>query len=196
MSNIAGQLDDLRKEFSRLQTAFGSADLRFGVVRQLFAILNSTFDEEEILAKALAIIEKAIGVEAGSMLLFDPADGKLYFAAATGPKAEEVKEFRIDPGLGVSGWCFRQNQPVAVSDVASDPRFYRQISKSLGFETRCLLCAPIRVAGEAVGVLELVNKQDGDEFHTDDTELVSTVGILVGQLLDNARRLNASAATK
>jgi Nif-specific regulatory protein len=192
MSDIAGQLDDLRKEFSRLQTAFGSADLRFGVVRQLFAILNTTFDEEEILAKALGIIESAVGVEAGSMLLFDPTDGKLYFSAATGPKAEEVKEFRIDPGLGVSGWCFQQNEPVAVSDVASDPRFYRQISKSLGFETRCLLCAPIRVAGEAVGVLELVNKRDGNEFHTDEAELVSMVGILVGQLIDNARRFHES----
>lgn len=190
------QLENLRNEFVRLQTAYSASETKLNLVRRMFGILNTTFDEEEILRQALEIVGDAVGVEAGSMLLYDPEDGKLFFAAATGPKAEEIKEFRIDPGIGVSGWCFQQNEPVAVSDVASDPRFYRQISKALGFETRSLVCAPIRIGGQAAGVVELVNKQNGDEFHTDDVELVKTAGVLCGLLIDNARRFNEAAGKK
>lgn len=190
----AEQLEIMRREFGRLQTAYAAAELRLSLVRQLFGILNTTFDETEILQQVLESLGEAVGVEAGSILLLDPSDDKLFFAAATGPKADEIKEFRLDPGIGVSGWSFSQNEPVAVSDVASDPRFYKQISKSLGFETRSLVCAPIRIGGQAAGVVELVNKQAGDEFHTDDVELVKMAGVLCGSLLENARLHNELSA--
>ena len=187
----AEQLENLRREFARLQTAYSTTQARLGLVRRLFSILNTTFEEEEILHQALSAAEEAIGVEAGSVLMLDREDGKLYFAAATGPKAEEIKEFRIDPGIGVAGWCLQQNEAVAVSDVPSAERFYKQISKALGFDTRSIICAPIRLAGEPAGVVELINKRVGDDFHADDLETVTLVGILAGLLIDNARRLNA-----
>lgn len=188
----AEHLESLRKEFGRLQRAYAAAETRLGLVRDLFSILGATDDEDAILQQALEAVQEAVGVEAGSVLMVDADDGKLHFAAATGPKAEEVKAFSIDPGIGVAGWCFQQNEPVAVSDVASDARFYRQISKAIGFETRSLCCAPIRLSGQAVGVLELINRQKGDEFHTEEMQTISMVGIMAGQLVGNARRLRGA----
>lgn len=47
------------------------------------------------------------------------------------------------------------------NDVATDPRFSRRADETTGFVTRKLICTPLIVNDECIGVLEGVNKKDG-----------------------------------
>ncbi len=59
-----------------------------------------------------------------------------------------------------------------MDDPYSDPRFNQDVDKQTGYLTHSLLCAPIRTTkGEVIGVLQVLNKQEG-LFTKDDLRLL------------------------
>jgi signal transduction histidine kinase len=73
-----------------------------------------------------------------------------------------------------------------VSDVARDRRWFKGVDQVSGYQTRSLLCVPLRVKGQVIGALEVLNKRDGP-FTDDDLRLVSSLGDLAAQAIENAR---------
>jgi two-component system NtrC family sensor kinase len=80
-----------------------------------------------------------------------------------------------------------------VNDVRSDPRFYDGVDAVTGFETRSLLCAPLRHLGEITGAIAIVNKHEG-EFTDDDLGLLEAVSSIAAVALENARLYTATRA--
>jgi len=54
---------------------------------------------------------------------------------ATGTKKEEVKKFKINIGQGIAGHVAQTGEPLLIEDVNKDPRWCKDISDSLKFET-------------------------------------------------------------
>jgi GAF domain-containing protein len=65
---------------------------------------------------------------------------------------------RLPPGKGIAGFVFASGQPVAVADVAREETFYAEVDRATGYSTHTILATPLRVEGEAIGVLEFVNR--------------------------------------
>ncbi|MGE0710052.1 MAG: GAF domain-containing protein [Planctomycetota bacterium] len=122
---------------------------------------------------------------AGSIYMLDGESGELYFAAARGPAAQELLrlDITIQPGQGIAGACFENKQVIAVSDAHKDPRFAKEISEKIGYEVRSMLTAPIVVDGEALGVIQVINKQGGSTFTSAEVELVEKLGRYAGGLI-------------
>src|SRR6185503_19540503 len=55
------------------------------------------------------------------------------------------------------------------------------------YETKSLLCVPLKVADETVGVINVNNKMAGAAFDLDDLNLLSAVTRRVGMALDRVR---------
>jgi GAF domain-containing protein len=68
--------------------------------------LTSTLSRDDVLNHILAIGGELTASEAGSVILYDPDQNNLYFAAATGPSAEQVRALRIPIGKGKAGMVF------------------------------------------------------------------------------------------
>src|SRR5258706_10250678 len=137
-----------------------------------------------VFQQLLEASEEAIPCEASSLLLVTGEDGEMTFAAATGPVADKIKGMKLKAGQGIAGACARDRKTLTISDVQREPRFAQEISKALGFQTRSLLPVPILHRGDLAGVLELVNKRQGDDWNRSEVELVERVARVAGTLVN------------
>jgi putative methionine-R-sulfoxide reductase with GAF domain len=139
--------------------------------------------KEDALVYMLDLAMSKIGTDAGSVLLADINQHDLYFGAARGPKAEEVKSFRIKMGQGIVGFCVEEGVGLAVSDVNKDPRFYAKVSEKIGYDTRSILCVPMLAEGRIFGALELINRKESDSFSERDLNIANFIAHHLAEFL-------------
>lgn len=147
---------------------------KLALVIQIGFIINSTVDLVDVLSLIMKYANIVTDATASTLMLLDDKTGELVFSVPTGPKADELKDVRIPPGVGVAGWVAEKQQHVLVEDVRKDPRFYPRIDAITGVETRSLLCVPMRSKRKRIGVLEVINK-DKDAFFTEDDALLLSI---------------------
>lgn len=147
---------------------------------------------EEVVNFVMDLAMEKINAESGSVLFADTSGSELYFAAARGPKASEIMDFRVPMGQGIVGFCSKEGVSLAVSDAQNDPRFYEDISESLGYKTDSLLCAPIQFKGRVYGAVELVNKKGGSTFTSDETNALSYIGRQLAEYVNRTVMQNES----
>lgn len=149
------------------------------------ADLDRRDDRKGSLAFLLDLALEKVPCEAGSVFLARLGSQVLEFAVARGPRAQEILKLglTVPMGVGIAGFCARENVALAVSDVDRDPRFHREISEAVGHETRSLLCAPIARAGRVLGAMELVNRRGAVPFGPLDLAVLSYLAHRAAELL-------------
>jgi K+-sensing histidine kinase KdpD len=175
MSTTTGKLRDLEGRQSQL--------LR---LVELSMTLNSTLDLDELLQQITATATELLDCEASSILLYDEKNPRLYFAAATGSDPAKLAEIPVPIDNSLAGTIFRTNQPMILNDVERDPRHYSLVSDQINFQTKSLLGVPMLIKDRAMGVLEAVNKRDGD-FTEKDVAILSVTASHAAVAIDNAR---------
>ena len=119
--------------------------------------LAAPFDLHSLLERITWVARQLVRVERVSAWLHDAARGELYVEVAG-----DLPAVRVPIGRGLVGACAAQRATIHVPDCYADPRFNREIDKASGFHTHCMLSLPlIDHASALVGVLQLLNKQDG-----------------------------------
>jgi putative methionine-R-sulfoxide reductase with GAF domain len=139
---------------------------------------------EEVVNYVMDLAMDSIDAESGSILFADTSGRELYFAAARGPKSNEVMDFRVPMGEGIVGFCSKEGVSLAVGDAQNDPRFYEKISESIGYETDSLLCAPVEYQGRVYGAVELINKKQGSTFTSNEMNALSYLGCQLAEYVN------------
>ncbi len=153
----------------------------------------------EILQKANDFLPSA----AGSILMDRPFErgrakraAELHFVAAFGPAAREIVGATVTVDQGVVGHVYTTGKPYRMTDPDTDPLFYRRFDESHGFTTTSLVAVPIRIERTVCGVLELVNRSDGEPYTEKDLGLLEIfaryTSVFIENLLD-AQRANEMA---
>lgn len=127
------------------------------------------------------IVETAASVipsRAAALFLVDEEEEELVFEVALGSKAEEVRKFRVPLGHGIAGLVAVSGQPMAVSDVAKDPRQAADIAESVGYAPESILCVPLFYEEEIIGVLELLDREGAPSYSAVD---MATLGLFANQ---------------
>lgn len=132
----------------------------------------------ELLEMIVATAAQVLRARAGALLLIDEDTDELVFEVAVGGQAEEVKQFRVPVGHGIAGHVAVTGQPIAISEAAADPRTATDIADRVGFRPDSILCVPLFYDDEVIGVLELLDKEDGSSFSADDIE---SLGLFANQ---------------
>ena len=139
---------------------------------QVTTDLAKTKSLDEALETLVKITTSTIGAERGTIFLNDASTGELYSRIAQGNFRREI---RILNSKGVAGWVFTKNQGVIIHDAYKDERFNKAVDVRTGFRTKSILCAPLRtIAGEEIGVSQILNKIDG-EFEQEDLDLLEAM---------------------
>jgi PAS domain-containing protein len=152
--------------------------------------MTSSLDLEQVLTTVMQEATDVLKAEAASVLLLDERGKELVLKTVVGPRAEKVKGLRFPLRQGIAGWVAREGQPLLVPDVGKDPRFYSGIDGVTGFVTRSVLAVPLKIKGKAIGVIEAVNKTEGD-FGQADVELLSSMGQSAAIAIENAQLYEA-----
>ena len=164
---------------------FSESQRRSGVLLALVEsaqALTGALGMDQILNSVLQQTQRALNVEAVSLGLITPDRRSLVFTAASGGAAEQMRSVRLNLGQGIAGWVAEHGEAVLVDDAQSDPRFYPEVDRQFGFNTRAIVCAPIRSQGEIIGVLEAINPLGGG-FGPDALAVLSGIGSLAGSVI-------------
>ena len=121
---------------------------------------------EKIMDYALAITNS----DAGSILLLDK--DALVFKIVKGERTKSLLGTSVEKGKGISGWVAETGEPARITDVTKDKRFNPDIDAMTGYETRSVLCVPLRTQSTVIGVLELLNKTGGYSYRDRDEEII------------------------
>jgi diguanylate cyclase (GGDEF)-like protein len=145
----------------------------------------------EVLRKANEFVPS----EAGSILLDDPRDKRrdrrlnmLTVLAAFGDRAEAIVGQTIPAQRGIAGHVYQTGHAYFTPDANSDRVFDPRIDHETTYTTRSLIAIPIRIGIEVCGVLELLNRQDGNDYTAHDRDLLEIfagyISIAIQNVLD------------
>lgn len=164
-------------------------EMNVDLALELFSIagsLNSTVDLDFLLQKIGAAAEQLTESEASSIMLVTDDKKSLFFRIASGEKAKALKTMTLPLGQGIAGWVAENRQPQMVNNTRTDPRFAGKFDKASGFQTRSLLCVPMIFRGDLVGVVEVLNKKEG-EYTEAHVGLLSSLASLASVAITNTK---------
>jgi signal transduction histidine kinase len=162
-------------------------DLQIQTFYQVNRFISSIHDMDQLLVLIMQESESAVNAEASCIALLDPKDGQLHIEYAIGDASEEVRSITLAMGQGVLGAVAATGKTVRVDDVTQDSRFDSSVDRKSGFVTRSLLATPIQWRGNLLGVLEVVNKKDGNGFSQSDERLLEIVANQAAIAVENSR---------
>ena len=119
--------------------------------------LTSSLDLDSILQTIMEKMAEYFRPDTWSLLMVDEARDELYFAIAVGDKAEALKDVRLKVGEGIAGWVAKNGEARIVPDVRNDPVFASRVDETTHWETRSVICVPLRSKLRVLGVIQLVN---------------------------------------
>ena len=160
---------------------------RLALLSQLGQILNSTLDHKEVRRRAMEAATQLMKAEVGSLLLIDEEKRQLCFEVALGDQEETIKKITLNIGEGIAGWVAENGDPLIVNAPEKDSRFFRGVDERTEFKTRNIICVPVKVKEKTIGVLEAINKKEGEDFDEEDVSLFTSLADQVAIALDNAR---------
>jgi len=143
---------------------------------RLNTLLTTTKDMWEIVYGDLlleSIMESAVkitGADAGLIMLVEK--DRLVLKVAKGGRSANLQGISIPKSAGIAGWVAENGSNVRIEDARNDSRFDPEIDTMTGYETKSLLCVPLKVKAGTIGILELINEQNG-VFTQEDEELLS-----------------------
>jgi GAF domain-containing protein len=152
--------------------------------------LASTLDLDTLLDRLVHAAAELIGAEAASILLYDETNQQLHFQAATN-LSEPLRGIRVPLENSIAGWIISHRQPIIVEDVTKSPRHFSQVSQVTNIHTRSLMGVPMITKGQIIGVLEVVNKIQG-QFTQEDQELLSALGAQAAVAIEVTRLFQQS----
>jgi signal transduction histidine kinase len=148
--------------------------------------LNATLDQNQVLSTALRQICGLLAVDICSIWLLDPGSGDLVCRCSAGAHADKVRGWHLSPGQGLGGWVAQTGRSVVVADAEVDPRHYGGVDEATGLPMRSILCVPLRIKGDLVGVIQALDSRPG-RLGAGAVPLVESLASSAGIALENAR---------
>jgi signal transduction histidine kinase len=153
--------------------------------------LNSTLNLDELLRFIILTATEIIGCESVSILLYDEKQERLVFAAATGSGPKQLPESPVSLDGSLAGKIFRENKIISLSDLRKDAPMQALVSGQVDFEVHNILGVPMRIRDTPTGVLEALNKRQGN-FDESDADLLSVIASQAAVAIHNASLVKAS----
>jgi len=172
-------------EESRLLASVYKRNQELVAIKQIgSALASSTFDINQVLHYTMDMIRTLMNVEAGSLALVKGTE--LEFAVSFEINLPQLKKIRVAMGQGISGAVASRGESVIENDARKSSNFYSEIDDVTGFTTRSVLCVPMISQGKVIGVIEVLNKREGD-FTEGDKDLLQSIATSVSIAMENAR---------
>ena len=90
-------------------------------------------------------------------------------------------------GIGIAGTVAETGETLNVHDAYKDPRFNSTIDEQTGYTTRNILCMPICIRDQVIGVVQMINKIGGPVFTNEDEEAFEMFSVYCGLALHHAK---------
>jgi len=158
-------------------------------MERLIQIGRELSSAADLYSVSLSILDAAMaltGSEAASMLKFDEESNSLHFLGCL-PEIRTIKMITVPMDASIAGLAFHQKKTIPVNDAANSQLHFKDIDQVTGYKTRSVLACPILFRGEALGVIEAVNKIGPADYNGDDATILETLAAHAALFLKNAQ---------
>ena len=157
---------------------------------EISAVLNSTLKPDTLLKNILDTAADLLECSGVSILLYDEREKELRFAATTTGDIEKLEQIPVPLDNSLAGTIFTENRHLVINSTRDDPRHYSEVGDEVGLQIDSLLGVPMRIKDRVTGVIEALNKEEG-EFSDFDVSLLLVVASQAAISIHNARLIQA-----
>ena len=175
----------------------------------LLVVLNDLFtnntisSEEQIVQYMITNGMKIVNSDKCLFYLIDSENTNQLWSMEVGESGESGKSGKSGEGgvqyfpttTGILGYVATKVETINIINTAEDPRFDPSHDLTSGYKTETVLCMPLCDGrGQVVGVVQFLNKLEGDVFNSIDENTVRQMSCLIGPMIAALR--NARSTTK
>jgi adenylate cyclase len=169
---------------------------RFGHLEELAGIgqvINSTLEVDEVLQIVMDTIVRMMGAERGFLMLRDER-GEMVSRIARNWEQESINQNEFAISRSVVQRVIDGGEPVLTTNAREDPRFGGQES-IIAFNLRSILCVPLMVKSELIGVIYTDNRIRTGIFSESDRDLLQAFANQAAVAIENARLFSSLKRT-
>ena len=177
----------LERENNLLLLNLKSQKEKLETMLQIGRAMSSILNLEELAKFIVNKITDVLRARVCSLMLVDD-DDTLIIKAAVGLEESVIKDTRMKLGQPISGWVAQRGIPVRVTDIENDIQFGRTSLPK--YETKSLLCIPLKVKERVVGVVNVADKiipKDSNVFTEEDLEFLAIICNYAAIAIENAQ---------
>ena len=194
-----GSIETVEKMRQQLDALAGQLMSRQIELRQLralaetTALINSSLDTDSVLNQVMDTVIQLTGAERGYIMLTSKVTRRLEFRVARGIDREQLGRNEFIVSDTIVNQVFSTGQPVLTDNARSDPRYQSQES-IVGYQLRSILCVPLIVRGETIGVVYCDNRALSALFKQHELNLLNAFANQAAVAIENARLFEAARA--
>jgi diguanylate cyclase (GGDEF)-like protein len=176
--NTAQLYESIQIARKDLDRSLHKLSMLFDVTRALGAVQDLTRLLKMILERAI----DSVDAEKGSLMLLDEATDELVIRVVYGLPDKEVERkindgeiqcSRFGCGEGIAGQVLESGETVRVNNVEDEKGFVKREGSQ---QVRSILCVPLVVEQEVLGVINITNRKGGGTFGPEDEEILGSLG--------------------
>ncbi|MCP4576228.1 MAG: PAS domain S-box protein [Deltaproteobacteria bacterium] len=183
---IKEDVDDLLQARKRAEETLEQRNRDLLFINQTTQTFNSVLDLDKVLEAVLSEVTQLMNVVGCSIWLTEPNTSELLCIQATGPHASVVRDWRQSFGEGFIGWVAQHGESLIVPDIRTDARHSGEVDLQTGLNIRSCLCAPIKVKGKLIGVIQVVDTEI-ERFESGHMVFLEPLAASAGIAIENAR---------
>jgi K+-sensing histidine kinase KdpD len=175
----------LMEELEEKNRTLSRRVVELNALHEVGAALSTTGEIDRLLKAILNQATGVIGVNYGSIMLLNPERETLSVVAASASGVDRFDHLELPVGDSIAGHVTSTGEPLIIEDVESDTRFRRRNRPQ--FETKSLICAPLKTPNGVLGVINLSDKRDRQAFTREDLRLLVTLAAQAAMAIEDAR---------
>ncbi len=162
----------LERENETLLEKLNRKVYQLNLLNETAKMLNSSLKLDDILLKLMQNAGELVNAEAWTLFMYNKEKNVLVFKYVVGEASDKLTGVELPWGTGIVGWAAANRQSILVKDTGKDERFFKKIDKKTKFTTKSVICVPIVYRDDLLGVVEVINKQDGSAFDEEDLNIL------------------------
>ncbi len=162
------------------------ADKKTRFTQAIWKVTQALRDAENLdnaLAASLEAIIEALDSQAGTIWLLNKQNNRLIPMFNHGPV--DISGITIENGQGIAGSVVQNGEPVIVADTEKDARFSHSVDDESDFETKSIICVPLKDSQETIGCVQIINRMDGTSYDAEDLDLCEQMASLAAIALED-----------
>ena len=148
-------------------------------------VINSSLGLRRVLEEVMDSLISLLHAERGFLMLRE-SNGELAVQIARGIAHINLDEEAFKVSKTIVNKVVDSGAPVLTTNAQADPRFDAQMSIA-AYQLRSILCAPLKLKNNLIGVLYVDNRAHAGIFKDHDLELISAFADQAAVAIDSAR---------
>ena len=149
--------------------------------------LSSNLEFEPLLNNILTNAVQILDCTAGCLQLIDEDTDELVFRVFSGPYNKDLVNKRIRALDSLAGKVLSNHRPMIINNAQNLNDWFNWLEDYSETDQNSLLIVPVELKDKLIGVIEILNKNDGSQFTKDDGQLLSAFASQAAVAIENAR---------